>query len=479
MRSDLIIEEMTTKIKSHLHGHAEKLDADLTAENAEIVTKIIKTAVMEAAAAGFKTYIQENETTENTVVHNGRKYQFNRKSNKEFTTVFGKSAIERRLYKNENGESLVPLDHAWNMENQLATIDVREAVLFALPHRTASDARQLFDKCSTFNLAESSFKKIADQIGPYLEDNIDELLETIRQEEVMPTEEVKVVAVSQDGVNVLLQEPGKKKGRKRQRPGERKREAEDGTDSPTSYKNATVGSVSLYGDVPVDAEAPQRLRSRYLARMPEDNATTLKWQLQQEVESTLARLPEHVVKIFVSDAARSIRKDVDRNPLFDDFEKIIDYFHTTEHLSNAAEAIFGTNSIEGEQWYASKRLLLLEDENGAEDVDRSLLYYRKSYTYPKDRLGALTREITFFRNNKSRMEYKRFRDNGWPIGSGVIEAACKSVVKCRLCRSGMRWTRGGGQTILTLRTLVKSGRWEAFWSEYKSARPTQNTKPIA
>jgi len=58
-------------------------------------------------------------------------------------------------------------------------------------------------------------------------------------------------------------------------------------------------------------------------------------------------------------------------------------------------------------------------------------------------------------------------------GSGVIEAACKSVVKCRLCRSGMRWTRQGGQTNLTLRTLVKSERWDAFWTLYKNARVTQ------
>jgi hypothetical protein len=479
MRSDAIIAEITTKIKSNLHDHAEKLDANLTAENAEIVTKIIKTAVMEAAAAGFKTYIQENETTENTVVHHGRKYQFNRKCSKEFSTVFGKSDIERRLYQNENGESFVPLDHAWNMENQFATIDVREAVLFALPHMTAHDARQLFDKCSTFNLAASSFKKIAEQIGPYLEDNIDTLLETIRQEEVISIEEVKVIAVSQDGVNVLLQEFGKKKGRKRQRPGERKRETEGGVDSPTSYKNATVGSVSLYGDVPEDEMAPLRLQSRYCARMPEEKSPTLKKQLQKEVEATLSRLPKEVTKIFVSDAAQGIRKEVDNNPLFDDFEKIIDYFHTTEHLSNAAEAIFGQGSVEGDEWYKAKRLLLLEKFDGADLVYRSLLYFHGSYMYSQERQESLLREVTVFRNNKDRMEYKRFRDNGWPIGSGVIEAACKSVVKCRLCRSGMRWTRSGGQTILTLRTLVKSGRWEAFWNLYKTTHFTQTHKTAA
>jgi hypothetical protein len=476
MRSDIIIGEMMTKVKHNLQNHAEKLDAALTAENAEIVSRCIMDAVMEAALAGFKTYIQENEIQENTLVHDGQKYQFNRTSNKEFSTVFGKNVIERRLYQNEVGESFVPLDHAWAMENQFATLEVREAVLFALSLMPACEARQVFDKCATFQLAESSFKKIAENLESHLEDNIDDLLETIRAEEVMPVEDVKVVAVSEDGVNVLLQEPGKKKGRKRQRPGERKQATEGEFDSPTSYKNAVVGSVSLYGDVPADEKAPLRLQSRYLARMPEDRALTLKAQLQNEVESTLKRLPKNITKVFVSDAATGIRKEVDTNPLFDDFEKIIDFFHTTDHLSNAAEAIFGPDNPEGNQWYESKRLMLLEEENGADEVYRSLLYYQKSYRYPKARRESLAREIKFFKNNKSRMEYKRFRDNGWPIGSGVIEAACKSVVKCRFCRSGMRWTRTSGQTILTLRTLVKSGRWDAFWNQYKTTHVTKNLK---
>jgi len=65
------------------------------------------------------------------------------------------------------------------------------------------------------------------------------------------------------------------------------------------------------------------------------------------------------------------------------------------------------------------------------------------------------------------MEYKRFRDNGRPIGSGPIEGACKNVVKQRLCRSGMRWSIPGGQTILILRSIVKSSRWQYFRAAYK------------
>ena len=470
MKAKAIIAMITTKVKSILQERAEQLEASLTVENAEKVVDVIQEAVFSGAAEGLKTWLQESETQKNTVVHDGQNYQFNRISTKEFPSSFGKVTLERRLYQNKNGESFIPLDHAWNMEHQFATLEVREAVLFALGHMPARDARQLFAKCSPFNLAESSFKKIAEHLGPGLEEHLDEFLETMRQSEILPQAETKVVAVSMDGANVLLQEPGKKKGRKRQRPGERKHETEGTFGSPTSYRNAVVGSVTLYGDVPPDEKSPERLQSRYVARMPEDQSPTLKMQLQHEVESTLNRLPPDVVKIFLSDAAQGIRKETDTNPLFAGFEKIIDFFHTSDHLSDAAEAIFGKGSSEGEAWYESKRRLLLEEDDGAELVWRSMSYFQRSYKYPKERKDALQREVTFFGNNKDRMEYKRFRDNGWPIGTGVIEAACKSVVKCRFCRSGMRWTRPGGQTILTLRSLIKSDRWEDFWNIYKNTR---------
>lgn len=64
------------------------------------------------------------------------------------------------------------------------------------------------------------------------------------------------------------------------------------------------------------------------------------------------------------------------------------------------------------------------------------------------------------------MQYADYIEKGWPIGSGVIETACKSVVKQRMCRSGQRWSIKGGQAILNLRTVVKSKRWEGFWNEF-------------
>jgi hypothetical protein len=379
--------------------------------------------------------------------------------------------------KNKN---FVPLDNSWGMVGQFATVDVREAVLFAVSLVTPKQAHKIFDSYSHFSISETSMKKIVDEISPWLDANEDNAVASIREQEELPIDQVVSVVVSEDGANVLLNEPGKKKGRKRQRPGERKNEPELSFDSPTSYKNATVGSVSLYGDVPLGKQTPLRLQSKYVARMPEGKSVSLRRKLLLEMEYTfaclpddIACLPDDIVKIYVTDAARGLQNEVDNNPFFCDFEKIVDYFHTTEHLSRAAEAIFGKNEPKGVSWYENKKGILLNEVTGADNVFRSLEYYIDNYDYGKERNEVLRAETTFFCNNKHRMEYKRFRDNGWVIGSGVIEAACKSIVKQRFCQSGMRWTRQGGQPILTLRAIINSKRWEIFWKYYKTNQHAQ------
>ncbi len=228
-----------------------------------------------------------------------------------------------------------------------------------------------------------------------------------------------------------------------------------------------VGSVSFYGEVPEGKASPERLASRYAARMPEDRAPTLKAKFELELQETESRLREGVVRIALCDGARGLWTYIDDNPRYDDYEKLVDYHHTSEHLSKAAEALFGKGSPKAQAWYDKYCSKLKGEDGGAGRVLRSLDYYERTTKLSKLRRTALETERTFFTRNEHRMDYAWFRENGWPIGSGPVEAACKSVVKTRLCRSGMRWSRAGGQHILSLRTYAKSNRWDAMWKQYK------------
>jgi hypothetical protein len=265
-------------------------------------------------------------------------------------------------------------------------------------------------------------------------------------------------------VNVLLNEAGKKRGR----PAERPTGASDKEPS-TAYKNAMVGTCSFYGEVHEGEQCPERLDTRYVAHMPEERSPTFKAKFEAELEAAEAQCPLSTVKVLLCDGARSIWTYLDENARYKDYEKLVDYWHTLEHLSRAAEALFGKGSPEAEAWYKKHAKRLKEKTRGAQGILESIDYYTRIRKLSAKRQLELNTERTFFARNKHRMTYADFRQRGLPIGSGPVEAACKSIVKTRLCRSGMRWSRAGGQRILDLRTYVKSNRWDAFWNEYKRA----------
>ena len=295
----------------------------------------------------------------------------------------------------------------------------------------------------------------------------DALDSAIRSEEKVP-EQTRVLAASLDGVNVLLREKNTaQRGRPVERPGGGNPQSPN-----SSYRNATVGAISLYGSVEQGETTPQRLRARYVAHMPEESAPTLKAKFEAELDAIELLLPEETVKVLVCDGARNLWNYIEQNERFNDYEKIIDYWHALEHLSAAAEALFGKGSEQGKSWYTQYADLLLKNDNGAQRLLRSITYFERKEKLSNSRQEALRVQRTFFSRNQNKMHYAKFRQRGLPIGSGPVEAACKTLVKTRMCRSGMRWLREGGQNILALRTYVKSNRWDAFWKHFNELEKT-------
>ena len=112
--------------------------------------------------------------------------------------------------------------------------------------------------------------------------------------------------------------------------------------------------------------------------------------------------------------------------------------------------------------------------DGVNSVIRALVYLRSKYP-GNERIAQV---LGYFRGNRHRMGYADAKARGLPIGSGVVEAACKTLVTERLKRSGMRWGPRGGQAILTLRSLVQSRRFDHAWSLLAQTYRTQVSCPI-
>jgi hypothetical protein len=438
---------------------------NLTAKLAEQVRVGLQESFSHACRQAYKRFLEHYDPQEYLIKWRGRPLRFKATSTKTFLTSFGKIPIDRSLYQADmGGPSYVPLDHFWDMNGHFATEDIRQAACFAMAHMTAEETEQLLQLCSLFKPSATAIKNIVEKVSEEMEPHQEILDATIRSHiEVPPT--TRVLVASMDGANVLLREQGARRGR----PSERPRQ-EQVDQKQACYKNAMVGAISFYGAVKDDRKGPERLTSYYSARMPEDRAVTFKQDFEQQLDGLQAKLDPDIIKVFLCDGHRALWNYADHNARFDDYEKLVDFYHTQEHLSKVAEALFGKNSMDGKLWYSKYSTKLLELDAGAESVLRSIDYYSRIHRLSKSRRKDLATEWTFFRRNQHRMHYARFRRRGLPIGSGPVEAACKSIVKTRLCRSGMRWSRRGGQRILNFRCYVKSGLWDEFWNAYKNFR---------
>lgn len=466
MKMQPMIDAVCDEIKQNLNAFCEHADLDrLTPEVAEQMSQALSGALSAGGAAGYRAFLCQYECEEDTVLRDGKTIRAKILSEKAFRTAFGKMTLERKVFQpDRGGECHIPLDAAWGMEDPFATLEVREAVLYACGLITPSETETMLKKCALFHPSSTAIKHIVNAMGQWVEEHESAVREQMKTNDAAP-ENTRVLGASLDGANVPLREHGPKRGRPGERPGKQEKTAQ-----PTTWKNAMVGSITCYGEVPEGQNSPARLASRYVARMPEERAPIFKTAFERALDDAESMLPEDIDKVLVCDGARGLWKYIEDNERFAGYEKVLDYFHAAEHLSALSEALFGKKSDEGTKWCDKYREKLLNEDLAAHAILRSADYYLAQNKLSKAARADALREQTFFRRNKHRMTYADFRRRGLPIGSGIVEAACKSIVKSRLCRSGMRWTRQGGQHILHLRAQIKSGRWDDFWDACKTIR---------
>ena len=218
------------------------------------------------------------------------------------------------------------------------------------------------------------------------------------------------------------------------------------------------GTLSFY-----DAEG-ERLSTVRLARMPEKHKATLKDTLSQELAAVLGQRPD-LTLVKLADGAKDNWSYL--GAILPQGIEIIDFYHACEHLKAAFDAAYGENGSRSKAQFEKYRHLLRDEGDGVEKVIRALAHLRDAH--PRKR--KLSTELAYFRRYRYRMRYAKAQAQNLPIGSGVVEAACKTLATERMKRSGMRWRQAGGQAILTLRALHQSERfargWKLLSSTYK------------
>ena len=152
---------------------------------------------------------------------------------------------------------------------------------------------------------------------------------------------------------------------------------------------------------------------------------------------------------------------------FPEAVQILDLYHAKEHVWDVAHAVFGRSTTRGTAW-ATHACSLLE-QGQSEALVSAISALPPIPPEPGQARSIPERAVDYFTTNAQRMRYPLFRAQGMHIGSGIAEAACKTIVSTRAKRSGMRWTPDGLDALLPLRTAVLNGAYASFWDEQYAA----------
>ena len=297
--------------------------------------------------------------------------------------------------------------------------------------------------------SSSSLDRLPKRLSEHWEEAREQFEDDLRSVEPVPRE-ATVIGLSLDGVQVPMKdgERTKKRSQESKRP-----------QGPAGFREVGCGTVSLY-----DGDG-ERLETTRFARMPEGKKQTLKEQLRAEVESILAARPDLTV-VALSDGAEDhwrfieeLRTDL---ALGERFERAVDLFHVLERVQKALNAYHGEGTPEAKAAFSECRIWLREKSDGAQRVLRALRY-RRDRVHGEAKKTIIA-QIQYIQKRVDLMRYEHLLALKLPVGSGVVEAACKTLAAERMKRSGMSWRDDGGQAILTLRSLIQSRRWHLGWS---------------
>lgn len=344
---------------------------------------------------------------------------------KAYQTPYGEVSVARHVYQTTHGgKTFCPLDRAARI---VVTSTPRFAKLVA--HKCASGSSPQVQQDLAENhgrpVARSYLQHVAEAVGAVVQAQEETWEYTIPPLEAP----VKSVAISLDGTCLLLGEDG--------------------------YRQAMVGSLSLYNG------QGERQYTIYLGATPEYGKSRFLEHLEREIVRLQARYPA-ATYVGVADGAADNWRFLAPHTS----QQVIDFYHASGYLADAALAAYPHDPGKRATWLDEHCHRLKHEQGAARTLLAELQELAQQRSLTKTVREQLESAITYFYYHHQQMDYPRCLAEHLPIGSGVTEAACKTLVKQRLCQSGMKWKEKGAGIILSLRALVlTASRWRQFWDK--------------
>lgn len=385
----------------------------------------ILSSLNEAGSIATKEALKKFDTDGAKLIFGNNIFFSKGKLPKKYQTPYGEISINRHVYQgSKGGKTFCPME-------QDSRIIVTSTPRFAkmVSNKISSGASTVVQR----DLKENHGRKVT---RAYISDVSDAVGSIVQAKEEtwhyetpdFTDDEVVTIALGLDGTCMLL--------------------------CNDNYREAMTGTISLYN------KDRERLHTIYMGAPPEHGKQVFFDRMEREIKH-IKELYPNAEYVGIADGAESNWKFLEPHVT----TQILDFYHASGYIKDASHAAFPRSENKCIDWYEKQRHELKHSKNAANNILVKMEGFKKN-KLSKVKSDKLNKAITYFTNHAHQMNYPEYLENNLPIGSGVTEAACKTLIKQRLCCSGMKWTERGAGIILSLRALViTKGRWNQFWEK--------------
>lgn len=378
-----------------------------------------------------------------------------------YYSVFGKVRFERHSFTAPGKAGFCPLDAELGLPARCYSDLLREWAVYGATDESYRESQTVLERILGLSLSVQALETCVTEAG------VD--VTTFYEQPAAPTAAVPsgtILVVQADGKGVpMVQLPTQRqpvrlgKGQKR---GKKKEAVVTGLYTMAPYPRTpqeVVGALLQEPGRPEPAARP-RPEGKELRATLAGKAVALSRLAQRVAQRDGPHIQQRVA---LTDGAEALQQQLMTH--FPQYTLILDIIHATEYLWDAANALLGETHPHRAAWVRAYLESLLAGQTDA--VIAALEAEGHAPTHTAAQRQAVRRTVGYYRRNRPYMRYDEYLARGWPIGTGVVEGACRHLVKDRMEQSGMRWTKGGAQGVLDLRAVRLNGHWEAYWQFHR------------
>lgn len=389
----------------------------------ETETKI-QSVLNEAGTIASGEALKQFDTDGLAIEKSGKRWTSKGQQPKTYQTPYGSIEINRHIYQtSRGGETYCPLEVDSRI---IITSTPRFAKQISHKYAEMSSVRLLED------LRENHGREVNRAFVQILAEAVGNIASIKEEDWTYQTPkldvEIPTVSIGLDGTCMLMCGEG--------------------------FRQAMVGTISLY------SREGERQHTTYIAASPEYGREIFLTRLRREVEQ--------IKRLYPNAHYQGLADGASENWTFLNSvttTQILDFYHATQYLGKFAKAIH-SRSVENQKVWMDTHCHKLKHDAGFAKILLAEMEIIQPKRVSKSVLEGFNDAITYFRNHHHQMHYVEAIDSNLPIGSGITEAACKVIIKARLCCSGMKWKDKGASIVLSLRALsYTNSRWQQFWDK--------------